>query len=57
MTYTTQGGTTFTVVDGKVTITRSDQPEVTIPEDDLEEFFADYFAACEEADAAIEDDL
>ncbi len=36
----TEGGTTFTVLDGNVTITRSDQPETTVPEDDLDEFFS-----------------
>jgi hypothetical protein len=39
MTITTDGGTTFTVDKGKVTITRTDQPECVIPLADLQEFF------------------
>jgi hypothetical protein len=39
----TKGGTTFTIDNGKVTITRSDQPEIIIPEADLEEFCSEYF--------------
>jgi len=38
MKFTTDGGTTFTVDDEQVTITRSDQPECTIPLADLREF-------------------
>ncbi len=38
----TEGGTTFTVQDGQITITRHNQPECTIPEDDLDEFWAQF---------------
>ena len=39
----TKGGTTFTVDAGNVTITRRDQPEITIPEADLEDFCVEYY--------------
>ncbi len=41
---TTQGGTTFSVAGESVVITRSDQPEATIPVADIREF-ADSFRA------------
>ncbi len=34
----TAGGTIFSLQNGQVTITRSDQPECTIPLADIEEF-------------------
>jgi hypothetical protein len=44
MTYSTDGGTTFTEKYGEVTISREDQPHsIVVPLDDLEEFFEDYF--------------
>jgi hypothetical protein len=45
MVIETKGGTTFMVLDGSVTITRHDQPEVVVPEDDLKEFCERFFAA------------
>ena len=42
MKITTEGGTACTDQDGNVTITRQDKPEVTVPEDDLEEFFDEW---------------
>ena len=33
----------FSEEDGSITITIHDQPEVTVSEDDLEEFFLAYF--------------
>jgi hypothetical protein len=38
MIITTEGGTTFHVANGVVTITRGDQPECSIPLADLREF-------------------
>ncbi len=38
MKLTTDGGTTFIIDGDEVTITRSDQPECTIPLADLREF-------------------
>jgi hypothetical protein len=45
LTITTDGGTTFTVDKTKLTITRSDQPECTIPMADFEEFVKLYYDA------------
>jgi hypothetical protein len=45
LTITTDGGTTFGVDGGKLTITRSDQPECVIPMGDLEEFVRLYYDA------------
>jgi hypothetical protein len=50
MKHTTDGGTTFTVDKGKLTISRSDQPECVIPMADLEEFVRLYYDAGKDND-------
>jgi hypothetical protein len=53
MKIATPSGTTFTMIDDLVTITRHDQPEITVPIDDIEEFYKEYF----DEDIDLEDDL
>ena len=52
MTILTASGTTFEVTDKQVTITRSDQPECTIPLADLLEFLGLFEGESEDDDEA-----
>ena len=58
MIITTEQGTTFGVKNNVVTITRTDQPECSIPLADLREFVGVYFDLSEvdEDELDIEDD-
>jgi hypothetical protein len=57
MTILTASGTTFTADGGKLTITRSNQPECVIPLADLEEFVRIYYdAGKDDSDDDFEED-